>query len=81
MTILNKTNTATLQTALNEEVNFFVFLKNNTVIVSDAEYDILRQNFMEWKEAYEQEGLFGTTPEGNTFEFSGIDQFPIPPQR
>lgn len=78
---LNKTQTALLNVALNCKANLFYWLQNDTINVSNNEHSGIKSDFESWKDAYENEGLYGTKPDDTTFEFSGITQFPIPPSR
>lgn len=78
---LTKTQTALLVTAIESEESLFYWLKNDTVNLSNNEYANIKTAFEGWKDAYENEGLYGTKSDNTTFEFSGITQFPIPPSR
>lgn len=78
---LNREYTALLQIALQEEERLFYFAKKCMEFFQNAEYDTFRNYFIAWSEAYAEGDLFGTDADGNAFQFSGIDQFPIPPER
>lgn len=78
--ILSKKDTALLKAAIDCEANLFYWMKNCSEL-SNNEYADLRANFEAWKELYDENDLFGTNANDSTFQFSGIDQFPIPPSR
>lgn len=78
---LNKTQTALAKTAIDAEASFFYWLKNDTTNISNNEYDSIKSDFATWADAYDNGELYGTHPNGDTFQFSGITQMPIPPSR
>jgi hypothetical protein len=78
---LSKTDTQLLNTALACEANLFYWMKNDTITISANSYSEIRAEFQAWKELYEDGELYGTFPNNDTFQFSGITQFPIPPSR
>lgn len=79
---LNQKDTACLKTAIAIKDEFFYYLKNETAI-SNTDYEAIRAAFASWKVAYtaNPSNLYGTNQNGSTYQLSGIDQFPIPPQR
>lgn len=78
---LDKIQTAMLKAAMGCEANFFYWLEHDIPNISNNEYANIKSAFESWKDAYENEGLYGTKPDNTTFAFSGITQFPIPPSR
>ena len=78
---LNKKNTALLNTALADELNFFYWLKNETTVISNAHYEEIEAMFESWNDGYDAQNLYGTNPDNTTFLYAGIGQFPRPPKR
>ena len=81
MLTLNKKDSSLLRAALSSEANLFYWLKNETVLIGNNEYATIVAQFETWEEASEGDGLTLTNADNTTEPLSGIDQFPIPPQR
>lgn len=81
MTTLNKAQTKMLKAYLSDtEGNVKGFMKE-APFVSNSEYSAIQSLFADWEVAYGNNELYGTNENNTTFQFEGIDQFPIPPNR
>jgi len=78
---LNKQKTATLLAYLHEQDSEVTRMNYAAPWISNAEYNALRQEFLDWIVGYQAGDLYGTAEDNSTFQFSGIDQFPVPPSR
>lgn len=74
---LNQTDSALLKTAIDSN-QFFYWLKNDTVSISNTEYSNIKAKFESWEIAYNNNELY---VHGQTTPLSGIGSFPIPPAR
>lgn len=79
--ILNKKNTALLNAAISDSANLFYWMKNETSVISNEDYEDLEVAFAAWEADYNVQDLYGTNPDNTTFLYAGIGQFPKPPKR
>ena len=78
---LNKQKTATLLAYLHEQDSEVTRMNYAAPWISNAEYNALRQEFLDWIVGYQANDLYGTKEDGSTFQFTNINDFPILPER
>lgn len=78
---LNKVKTDTLKSYLHQSNDEVAHMMFGTPYISDTDYAAMRSEFQSWETAYNAGNLYGTNQDNTTFQFTGIDQFPVPPQR
>lgn len=81
MVTLNKAQTKLLNAYLYDTQGYVRGFMKEAPFVSNNEYSAIQSLFAEWAVAYGNNELEGTNENNTTFQFEGIDQFPIPPSR
>lgn len=50
-------------------------------VIATTDYNNLCDEVGIWEQAYNADNLYGTREDNTTFQYDGIDQFPVPPKR
>ena len=73
---LNKAKTHLLNALICDERGLY-----GLSVISNTDYNNICDEVEVWEAAYDANNLYGTAEDNTTFQFAGIDQFPVPPKR